>query len=43
MTLNVLLEMGPAAKPALKAISRHLTSHNEVIRSKTQLLLRVLE
>ena len=43
MALNVLLEMGPAAKPALKAISRHLTSSNEVIQSRTQLLLRVLE
>ena len=43
MALNVLLEMGPAAKPALKAISRHLTSSNEVIRCRTQLLLRVLE
>lgn len=43
MALNVLLEMGPDAKPALKAISRHLTSSNAAIRSRTQLLLRVLE
>ncbi len=40
--LAVLTEMGPAAKPALTAISRHVTSDDPKIRRQTQTLLRIL-
>lgn len=42
MALTVLNEMGPAAKPALTAISKHLTSEHPKIRRQTQALLRIL-
>jgi hypothetical protein len=40
--LAVLNELGPAAKPALSAISKHLTSEHPKIRRQTQALLRIL-
>lgn len=42
MALGVLHIMGPDAQPAMTAISRHLTSENREIRSRTQALLRNL-
>lgn len=40
--LTVLTQMGPAAKPALTAISQHVTSDDPKIRRQTQALLRIL-
>jgi hypothetical protein len=40
--LVVLTEMGPKAKPALTAISKHVTSEDPKIRRQTQTLLRIL-